>query len=177
MKKYKCGLYVGRFQPLHMGHYDIINTMIHSCETVIIAVGSAQEYGTKRNPFSYGLRASLIFKSFGWAFPHVMVVPVPDREHPSNDPSWGDYLLNTVKTYTGLTPDVIYEGIEAERSTWYNNYDIPIERFHREYIKISSTEIREALFRGDYDAVTTKTPFAVSSNYEKLREEILKCYS
>lgn len=176
-KQYKCGLYVGRFQPIHLGHYNIIDSMLRSCEKVIVAVGSAQEWGTERNPFNYGLRSSLIFKSFGWAFPRVMVVPVPDREHPSNDPSWGDYLLKTVQSYTGITPDVIYEGEETERSTWYDNYDIPIVRISRDQIRISSTDIRTALRDDNYDAVLRAAPFTVSNNYELLREELLKCVS
>lgn len=174
-KQYKCGLYVGRFQPIHLGHYNIIDSMLRSCEKVIIAVGSAQEWGTERNPFSYGLRSSLIFKSFGWAFPNVMVIPVSDRETPSNDPSWGDYLLYNVKFYTGITPDVIYEGEESERNHWYDNYDIPIVRVSRDQIRISSTDVRNALCDGNYDAVLRSTPFSVSNNYELLREELLKC--
>lgn len=176
MKKYKCGLYVGRFQPLHIGHYDIIDRMINECDTVIIAVGSAQEYSTKRNPFSYGLRASLIFKSFSWACPNIIIIPVPDREHPANDASWGDYLLNTVKTYTGLTPDVIYEGTETERTHWYDNYNIPIVNIQRSILPISATELRQALLNGEEDEFRSKTPYIVGASYNKLREEILKCY-
>lgn len=177
MKKYKCGLYIGRFQPLHMGHYDVIDRMIDECDTVIIAVGSAQEYGTERNPFSYGLRASLIFKSFSWAYPGIIIIPVPDREHPANDPSWGDYLLNTVKTYTGLTPDVIYEGKEDERTHWYDNHNISIVSIARSIMPISATEVRRALLDGDKYKFCMKTPISVSIRYEKLREEILKCRS
>jgi hypothetical protein len=160
-----------------MGHYNIIDSMLRTCDKVIIAVGSAQEYGTERNPFSYGLRASMIFKSFSWACNRLMIVPVRDREHPSNDPSWGDYLLNNVKTYTGLTPDVIYEGEEAERSNWYDNYDIPVVRIERSQIIISSTDIRKAFLDDDKEFVMTKTPCAIWLNYDNLREELLKCYN
>lgn len=175
-KTYKCGLYVGRFQPLHMGHWNVINSMLRTCETVVIAIGSAQECGTERNPFSYGLRASLIYKSFGWAVPNLMIIPVVDRENPSNDPSWGDYLFDTVRKYTGLTPDIIYEGAEPDRANWYDNYDIPVEVISREFIRISSTDVREALLKGNQDAILEMVPFAVANNYITLRKELLKCY-
>ena len=177
MKKYKCGLYVGRFQPLHLGHYNVISQMFEECETVIVAVGSAQECGTERNPFSYGLRASLISRTFMAYYNRLIVIPVDDREHPSNDPSWGDYLFDIVKKYTGLTPDVIYEGEEAERSTWYDNHDIHVETISRTIVKISGTEVRQSLLTGCEEAFCIKTPYAVSFEYEKLREELLKCYN
>ena len=47
MMKHKCGLYIGRFQPLHIGHTSIISKMLDECEQVIVAVGSAQESGTE----------------------------------------------------------------------------------------------------------------------------------
>jgi bifunctional NMN adenylyltransferase/nudix hydrolase len=174
-KKYKCGLYVGRFQPIHMGHYYVIDSMLRNCETVIIAVGSAQECYTERNPFSYSIRAHLICKTFGWTQGQVLVVPVLDRENPSNDPSWGDYLVNTVKTYTGLTPDVIYEGEEEERVSWYENLDIPVHTIDKTYVRTSGTDIRRALINDDYDYVTMNCPLSIASNYNRLREEIGKC--
>lgn len=176
MPKYKCGLYIGRFQPIHCGHFNIINTMLDECDTVIVAVGSAQEYGTKKNPFSYAHRASLISSCFIDDISRLYIIPVQDREHPSNDPSWGDYLLNTVKRFTGLTPDVIYEGVEEERNTWYQNYDIPIRIFMRSIIPVTATKIRETLLRDDQCTFRYFTPYAISTEYDKLRKELLKCY-
>lgn len=178
-KKYKCGLYIGRFQPIHWGHYSIIESMIMECETVIVAVGSAQECGTERNPFSYGLRASMISKVFSWANQTLVVIPVVDREHPSNDPSWGDYLLETVKTFTGLTPDVIYEGEETERSNWYDNYDIPVVRISRSLLKTSGSEVRQLLLEDKRREFEYKVPLALRYNkmYDKLRKELLQCYN
>lgn len=176
-KKYKCGLYVGRFQPLHDGHAHIIEKMLQDCETVVVAIGSAQECGTQRNPFSYCLRATLIYKAFPFAYPNLLVMPVLDRAQPSNDPSWGDYLLKAVKTFSGLTPDVIYEGEEIERNNWYNNSNIPVVRVNRSSIPISATEIREAMLKDDTDLVMQSVPCSVWSNYYDLRKELLKCYN
>lgn len=178
MKKYKCGLYVGRFQPLHIGHTYIIGKMFDECEVVIVAVGSAQESGTQRNPFDFATRGRWIVEAF-WAHKNniLHVVPIPDREHPSNDASWGDYLLNKVWSATGMTPDVIYEGEEDERAHWYDNHNISIVSIARSIMPISATEVRQALLDGDEDKFRMRTPISVSIHYEKLREEILKCYS
>ena len=64
MKKYNLGLICGRFGPIHKGHQSIINTSIERCDKTLIFVGSAQESGTLRNPFSADFRTDLIRKVF-----------------------------------------------------------------------------------------------------------------
>ena len=36
------GLVLGRFQPLHPGHLDLINIAMQECDEVIVCIGSAQ---------------------------------------------------------------------------------------------------------------------------------------
>ena len=146
-KKYKCGLYIGRFQPIHIGHEAIIRQMLDECEQVIIAVGSAQESGTMKNPFSFEQRADLILNIFyQYALSGRMsVIPIRDRYQPANDASWGDYLFQNVWDITHTVPDVVYEGEENERSTWYDNLDVEIVKVPRNKIRVSATELREAL--------------------------------
>ena len=38
----ETGLYVGRFQPFHLGHLEAIKHILKKVDTVIIAIGSAQ---------------------------------------------------------------------------------------------------------------------------------------
>lgn len=176
MKKYKCGLYIGRFQPLHIGHTHIISKMLDECEVVIVAVGSAQESGTKRNPFDFAKRSQWIIETFGTRNNHILhVVPVSDREHPNNDASWGDYLLDKVKSATEMTPDVIYEGEESERTHWYDNIDVKIVKVPRSILPISGTMLRNAIMWNDTNVAFQCLPYAIRGYYDEMREEILKC--
>ena len=77
--KFKCGLYVGRFQPLHIGHTSIIDRMLEECEEVIVAVGSAQESGTERNPLSYPFRQLIITETYYEYLGRLYIVPISDR--------------------------------------------------------------------------------------------------
>lgn len=179
MSKYKCGLYIGRFQPVHRGHWSIISRMMRECDTVILAIGSPQQHGTKKNPFSYALRARMldeVVMQSGYKYENAYIIPVEDREHPSNDASWGNYLLDRVRIYTGLIPDVIYEGEEVERRTWYDNLDISVERIPRNVIPVSGTDIRQYLIDGNLTMFNLSVPYPILSMFMKLREEILKCY-
>lgn len=145
LKKYKCGLYVGRFQPIHIGHEAIIRQMLDECEQVIIAVGSAQESGTMKNPFSFEQRADLILNVFyQYALAGRMsVIPIRDRYQPANDASWGDYLFQNVWDITHCVPDVVYEGQESERNSWYDNLDVEVVRIPRGIIPVSATLVRK----------------------------------
>jgi bifunctional NMN adenylyltransferase/nudix hydrolase len=60
MKKYKKVVVVGRFQPLHNGHLDLINKAIELGEKVFIFIGSANSPRTTLNPFTYSERMDMI---------------------------------------------------------------------------------------------------------------------
>ena len=56
----KIGLFIGRFQPFHLGHLNIIKTACKEVNTLVIGVGSSQESNTDKNPFSFDERALMI---------------------------------------------------------------------------------------------------------------------
>ena len=56
----RIGLIVMRAQPLHFGHTRLIDAALEACEHVFIVLGSTQEYGTPRNPFSFGERKKMV---------------------------------------------------------------------------------------------------------------------
>lgn len=174
MKKYKCGLYIGRFQPLHIGHTHIIRKMLDECDKVIVAIGSAQESSTKRNPFSYAERHYFISEAFNYD-EALICLPLKDRENPSDDASWGDYVFARVKQWCGLTPDAIYEGEESERVHWYDNLGVEIVRVPRSILPISGTMLREAIAQNDKEVVFQWIPTILRDEYKEMRKAIKKC--
>jgi nicotinamide-nucleotide adenylyltransferase len=72
-------LVLGRFQPPHVGHLDVMEAASKRADEVIVVVGSAQASYTTENPFTAGervemLRAALHARGVGNAF----VVPIVD---------------------------------------------------------------------------------------------------
>lgn len=55
-------LFIGRFQPFHLGHLQVIKDIVKNYN-IIIAIGSAQESFTKENPFTAGERGEMIYNS------------------------------------------------------------------------------------------------------------------
>jgi len=75
------GLYVGRFQPFHLGHLESIKGILQEIEELVIVIGSAQYSHDMVNPFTAGERLVMIRNSLQEArvdSSRVWVVPVPD---------------------------------------------------------------------------------------------------
>ncbi len=53
-------LFIGRFQPFHIGHLDVVKQVLGRHQKIIIGIGSAQYAGTAKNPFSSSVRAKMI---------------------------------------------------------------------------------------------------------------------
>ncbi|MFH0956355.1 MAG: nicotinamide-nucleotide adenylyltransferase [Candidatus Aenigmatarchaeota archaeon] len=53
-------LFVGRFQPLHDGHMAVIEDLFRKHGEVTIVIGSANEQGTEKNPFSAKERTEML---------------------------------------------------------------------------------------------------------------------
>ena len=168
--KYNVGLLIGRFQPFHQGHESIMRKMLEECNKVIIAIGSAQELGTNLNPFRYEYRRLMIQKVFPEYFDRIIIIGINDRENPSDDESWGEYLLNTIYKNIGIKPDAIYQGIEKKHSHWFDSFDIPIVNIDRNLLKVSATEIRKAILDDNFKYYKEFMPDALHSEFTNLRK-------
>jgi nicotinamide-nucleotide adenylyltransferase len=75
------GLLVGRFQPFHSGHLELLQHIAqrHPGDSVILGIGSAQESYTVENPFTASERAEMIARALAEArLPAAPIVPIPD---------------------------------------------------------------------------------------------------
>lgn len=75
------GLYVGRFQPFHLGHVKSIKRILQEVEELVIVIGSAQYSHNMENPFTAGERLVMIRNSLQTSrvdSSQVWIVPVPD---------------------------------------------------------------------------------------------------
>ena len=173
-KKYKYGLYIGRFQPIHIGHESIIRKMLEECDQIIIAIGSAQESGTERNPFTFEQRADLIMNVFyrECLNGRISIIPLRDRSQPANDASWGDYVFQNVWDIAHVVPDAVYEGEEEERNTWYDNLDVDVVRVPRTIVLASATQLREALKEEPSISQYMMVPAAIRYRLREMRRII-----
>jgi len=77
----KRGLFVGRFQPFHLGHLHAAKQALDRCDELIIVIGSAQYSHTFENPFTAGERIEMLRLALMEAkidLSKVILIPVPD---------------------------------------------------------------------------------------------------
>jgi len=77
----ETGLYIGRFQPFHLGHLEVVKYILGRVGRILIAIGSAQYSHTLENPFTAGERLTMIERALGEAGispGKYLVVPIPD---------------------------------------------------------------------------------------------------
>lgn len=167
--KYNYGLYIGRFQPFHKGHKSVIDKMLEECDKIIIAIGSAQAEFTENNPYRYEYRRWMIEKVYPTIHDRIIIVGIYDREHPADDKSWGEYLINEIKTSINVIPDVIYQGKEDKHDHWFESFNIPIVEVDRGILEISGTKVRNAILNDHILSFLAYVPSALHQEYEDLR--------
>ncbi|MEK7358233.1 MAG: adenylyltransferase/cytidyltransferase family protein, partial [Bdellovibrionota bacterium] len=58
--KFKTAVVIGRFQPFHAGHQELIESALTLAEKVVIVVGSAGAARNLRNPFTADERIEMM---------------------------------------------------------------------------------------------------------------------
>lgn len=90
-------LYIGRFQPFHNGHIQIIKEASKKYSEVIIGIGSSQYGHTIENPFTNNERKIMIEKSLkNIGIKNYKIVLIPDIHNP---PKWVDHVLSIISDF------------------------------------------------------------------------------
>ena len=79
----KIALFIGRFQPFHLGHLAVINRLARDYDLVKIVIGSSQCSKERDNPFSFEERKEMITRSV--AVKNYKIYAVPDCK---SDAEW-----------------------------------------------------------------------------------------
>ena len=177
--KYDVGFICGRFNMLQDGHYDLIKTGLSLCRRLIVVVGSAQEYGTIRNPFRVETRMQCIKECFLEYGDRIKIVSLPDLSNENDISSdWGQYLLDFVTTIFHKKPNIMIYGNDESRTRWFSNEqlkNIAIHIINRSDIPISGTQVRELLALDNREEWMKWIPDFLHYKYDELRAELLEC--
>ncbi len=143
-KAFIRAVFLGRFQPLHLGHLNAFRYVLERSDEVVIIVGSAQYSHTTRNPFTAGERITMVRLALREAKidpERYYIIPVRDLHiHKmwvahvvSQSPEFSIVYSNEPLTSTLFRE----EGIKVEPIPFYNRNTY------------SSTEIRRRMLEND----------------------------
>ncbi|MBO4322944.1 MAG: adenylyltransferase/cytidyltransferase family protein [Clostridia bacterium] len=156
-KAFGLGIVAGRFQPLHLGHCDVIDTALRLCRRVGVMIGSSQESRTRNNPLSYEERSRLLRQVYRDS---IEICPLPDIGV-GNTELWGMYLLKTAELYFGERPEVIISGEEDRRLSWFGPGSDILELQVIKARKISATDLRKLLAARDTASAALSVPTGI----------------
>lgn len=97
-KKYNTLVLIGRFQPFHNAHLEIIKRSTALCDKLIIIAGSAAQPRTYKNPFTVEERARMIRAATGGLAMQIIVESNTDSIY--NDTSWAVRIQAIVNKHT-----------------------------------------------------------------------------
>ncbi len=99
MTKNKCDIlvFIGRFQPFHIGHKAVLDAALAQAEDVIVLVGSANRSRSFRNPWSFEERKEMISKVYPNEVKNtgqLKILPLNDTLY--NDDAWTSNVQRAV---------------------------------------------------------------------------------
>jgi bifunctional NMN adenylyltransferase/nudix hydrolase len=116
-KKYHTLVLIGRFQPFHSAHLEIVKRATALCEQLVIITGSAAQPRTYKNPFTSAERAGMIKDATRGLSIQIYVEPNFDTIY--NDQAWAVRIQGIVAKYAvpGTRTGII--GHKKDDSSFY----------------------------------------------------------
>jgi bifunctional NMN adenylyltransferase/nudix hydrolase len=142
-------VFIGRFQPLHYSHLEVILQGLGLAKKLVVLIGSARTPRSYRNPFTYNERVHMITESVKDVDPALLdrlhIEPLVDL--PYNDEQWIKNTQHTVYEYVEQGETVTLIGHAKDRSSYYLDMfptwkSISVQNFGN----LDSTAIRRPYF-------------------------------
>ena len=148
MKKYDTLVLIGRFQPLHSAHLEIIKRATALTDQLVIICGSARQPRTYKNPFTFEERAGMIKSATRGLNMQVYVEPNTDTIY--NDQAWAVRVQGIVSKYNKLGGRVGIIGHKKDDSSFYLDMFPQWGYENVELIEfLSAVDIRDLYFKRD----------------------------
>jgi bifunctional NMN adenylyltransferase/nudix hydrolase len=160
---YDYAVFIGRFQPPHRAHIDIIKQALKIAETVIVVLGSNRSAPNIQNPWTAEEREEMIRSCFsdrengcgnyGYKKPTLRFVAVKDHHY--NDNVWIAEAQTKIRDVVGDSKSVVLVGADKDKTSrylkWFPQWELklfPVQKWttNIDTREISSTRIRELYF-------------------------------
>ena len=116
--EYDVAVFIGRFQPFHKGHEDVIKEALKRANKVIILIGSSFAPRSYRNPFTYIERLNMIKNSFSYDDAARLNIN-PLMDYPYNDNQWVEEIQFVVNEYSSDNQKIALIGHSKDHTSYY----------------------------------------------------------
>lgn len=149
-KKYDALIFIGRFQPIHNAHLEIIKRCTALTDNLVIIAGSAFQPRTYKNPFTFAERWQMLRKATSGLNMNVHIEHNTDTIY--NDQAWAVRVQEIVSKYDCCKPrnKVGIIGHKKDDSSFYLDMfpqwaHEPVEEIE----PLSAVNIRDLYFKRD----------------------------
>ncbi|MHA3980719.1 NUDIX domain-containing protein [Halovulum sp. GXIMD14794] len=158
--RHTLAVFIGRFQPFHIGHRGVLESLSGKADGALVLVGSAYRPRSWKNPFTYAERKGFIEAGVEGIDLPVDVLPLMDTLY--NDRSWASNVRTAVKLYMrarGLAEretEIVLTGFDKDASSrylrWFPEWEmLPADPKAHEGNVINATDLREEMFFPERD--------------------------
>lgn len=147
-RKYDTLVLIGRFQPFHNAHLEIIKRSTALCKKLIIITGSAAQPRTYKNPFTSAERALMIKSATSGLSLQVIIESNIDTIY--NDQAWAVRVQSIVQRNTTTGEKIAIIGHKKDESSFYLDMFPQWGYENVEEIEpLSAVNIRDLYFKRD----------------------------
>lgn len=180
-KKYDTLVLIGRFQPIHSAHLEIIKRCTALTEQLVIICGSANQPRTYKNPFTFDERRAMIQDASRNLNIRIAIEPNIDTIY--NDQAWAVRVQGIVAKYVSPGTKTGIIGHKKDESSFYLDMFPQWEFVNVDQIEpLGATDIRDLYFKRDVNFNFLKsvvpqstlnflTRFAETPEYEQVIRE------
>jgi nicotinamide-nucleotide adenylyltransferase len=136
----EIGLFIGRFQPFHLGHLFVIEKILKNCKKLKIGIGSSQLSHVKNDPFTSEERKQFIKLTLNSAGlnDRFELYEIPDI---FNAEKWVDHVTSIIGYF-----DVVFSNSEWVRQLFQNKGYRIAKKLPFKMEELNATRIRQMIY-------------------------------
>lgn len=153
--RHRLAVFIGRFQPFHIGHRAVLEHAATIADSALVLVGSAYRPRSPKNPLSFEERCGLMRAGLEGVDFDIALLPLVDTLY--NDRAWASNVRTAVTMHmraAGLDPahtDILLTGYEKDSSSayvrWFPEWRWETAPAHlHKGVPVSATGLRHALY-------------------------------
>lgn len=152
-KPYDYIVYIGRFQPFHTGHFNVLTQIKELTDNIIVFIGSAHGPRTVRNPWTYKERKEVLEHYLDVLEFNSHIIALEDED---SDEAWVDTVeFETSLVVSSPTTEIsnVKIGIVGNQLDASNEYYEMFKHYDyiplNEHVTVHATDYRDMFFSND----------------------------
>lgn len=173
-------VFIGRFQPLHVGHLHVIRAALAQSKHVLLLCGSANRPRSASNPFSFEERRRMILDTLSEA-ERTQVSVLPLNDYLYHDAQWVKQVRSLVAANSHTSDRVGLIGHAKDHTSYYLSLFPEWSSVDVSSVStVNATDIRHAFFSNHHANIETisnpvakaLSEFVASSYFNRIKQEI-----